>query len=347
MRMFQPPRQPMRAEAVEPIDPQRRRLLAMVCVCCAMAASPIMPAAAQSVAVQRHLAAARLAAGDDLRAYLLLAEIVAPTPGAKPMTPDELMRLPTPPPGQAFDNLFFVGSRWVSAWALVTSDGIILIDAMDNDEEAETIIEAGLRQLGLDPARIKMVVITHGHGDHYGGVGYFKRRYAPQIVASSIDWTLMEAKLEFDRPDWGRPPKRDVAVEDGSVLRLGDTAVEVLLTPGHTLGTISLAFDVKEGGRSHRALLWGGTAFNFGRQPDRLSRLQGYIDSTARVRELAARQGTAVFISNHNIYDEAVEKLERLRAGQPNPFVIGPAATQRALTVMNECAQATLEVWKG
>jgi len=50
-----------------------------------------------------------------------------------------------PPPGKAFDNLYFVGSKWVSAWAITTSDGIILIDAMDNDDEAERIVDAGLR----------------------------------------------------------------------------------------------------------------------------------------------------------------------------------------------------------
>ncbi|MCZ8314308.1 MBL fold metallo-hydrolase [Phreatobacter sp.] len=338
------PTPPLRAEAV---DPSRRDLLAMAFACCAMAALPADPVRAQSAAVQRHLAAARAAAGDDLLANLRLSEIVAPTPGARPMSPDELMRLPAPPPGKAFDNLFFVGSRWVSAWALVTSEGIILIDAMDNDDEAEHIVDAGMRRLGLDPAAIKMVIVTHGHGDHYGGVGYLKRRYAPRIVASSLDWTMMETQLEFDRPDWGRPPQRDMAVEDGSVLRLGDTSVAVILTPGHTMGTISLAFDVRDGARTHRALLWGGTAFNFGRRPDRLVRLQAYIDGTARVRDRAGREGMDVFISNHPIYDEAVDKLARMGEGRPNPFVIGTAATQRALTVMHECARATMEAWKG
>lgn len=200
----------------------RRRFLALGCACCAMSSFPISVQAAESPEIQSHLAAASQAAGNDLGAYLKLGEIAAPTPGVVPTSPDELMKLPAPPPGKVFDNLYFVGSKWVSAWAITTSHGIILVDAMDNDDEAEHIIDAGMRSLGLDPAMIKMVVITHGHGDHYGGAGYLKRKYAPKFVMSGEDWTMLETQLEFDRPDWGRPPKRDIVVEDGSVLTLGD-----------------------------------------------------------------------------------------------------------------------------
>jgi metallo-beta-lactamase class B len=205
------------------------------------------------------------------------------------------MALPPPPPGKAFDNLYFVGSKWVSAWAVTTSDGIVLIDAMDNDDEAERIVEAGLRRLGLDPAQVKLVVVTHGHGDHYGGAGYLTRRYGARVVMSEADWTMMETGLEFDRPDWGRPPRRDLSVGDGGTVRLGDTTLDVLITPGHTPGTITPLFDVRQAGRTHRAMLWGGTAFNFGRRPDRLQRLQAYIDATVRARDIAGRRPSTCF----------------------------------------------------
>ncbi len=333
------------------INLQRRKMLAFGCACCAMAGTGISAAAAQLPAVQSHLAAAKAAAGSDLLPYLRLGQVADPTQGGAPgMTPDQLMALAPPPPGKAFDNLYFVGSKWVSAWAITTSEGIILVDAMDNDDEAERIIDAGMRKLGLDPAHIKMVVVTHGHGDHYGGVNYLKRRYSPSIHFGEADWTMMATQLEFDRPDWGRPPQRDpardLALKDGDVLRLGDTRIDVLLTPGHTMGTVSLLFNARQGSKVHRTLLWGGTAFNFGKQPDRMVRLKAYIDATARVRDIARTQNVEVFISNHNGYDQAVEKLAEMKNGS-NPFVIGSTTTQRALTVMNECAQATWAAWQG
>ena len=75
---------------------------------------------------------------------------------------------PKPEPGKAFDNLYFVGTKWVSAWAIKTSEGIIiLIDALNNGKEAAELIDGGLRKLGMDPAQITCIIVTHGHGDHY------------------------------------------------------------------------------------------------------------------------------------------------------------------------------------
>lgn len=339
-----PAKQALRAEA---ISPSRRRLLAMGCACCVLPlAGGVSPAVAESTEVQTHLAAAKAAAGDDLLTFLTLSEVVAPIPGKKQPSIAALMAMPAPPPGKVFDNLYFVGSKWVSAWAITTSDGIILIDAMDNDEEAERIIAGGMRKLGLDPAQIKIVVVTHGHGDHYGGVGYLKRIASPRVVMSDADWTMMETKLEFDIPEWGRPPARDISVADGGTVRLGDTTLDVIITAGHTRGTISLLFNVRDGAKTHRVLLWGGTAFNFGKQPDRVARIGTYVDAAARTRDLVKQQKVDVFISNHTAFDQAVTKLEKMSAGAANPFVMGTDTVMRALTVMHECALATQVAWK-
>jgi metallo-beta-lactamase class B len=333
----------LRAEAV---SPTRRQLLAAACGCCAASGVALSPAAAQSPLVQQHLAAARAAAGEDLKVLLRLGEEASPTPGLRLPTPDESRAIPTPPPGRAFDNLYFLGNHWVSAWALTTSEGIILIDGMDNDAMVERDVEGGLRRLGLDPAQVKLLIVTHGHADHYGGANHFVRRYGTRVVASETDWQMMESgRLEFDRPELGRPPRRDISVQDGGQVRLGGTVVDILSTPGHTRGTISLLFDVEQAGRRHRAMLWGGTSFNFGRQPDRIPRLQSYIDGTARARDVAGRQGIDVFLSNHAHFDEAITKLARMRDGGPNGFVQGVDVTQRALTVMHECARATMAAW--
>jgi metallo-beta-lactamase class B len=260
------------------------------------------------------------------------------------------MAQPAPPPARAFDNLAFVGAKWVSAWALATSDGIILLDALNNEEEAERLIEGGLRRLGLDPAQVRRIVVTHGHGDHYGGAAWLQQRHGARVAMSGTDWRMLETGLEFDVPQWGRPPRRDMVVEDGDAIRLGDTAVAVLMTPGHSPGTISLLFDVREGGgRTHRALLWGGTAFNFGRRPERMQRIASYIAGTRRAKEVAARENVTVMLSNHSGFDEADGKLQRLQsggAGGANPFVIGQEAVQRTLTVVEECALATQAAWR-
>ena len=308
---------------------------------CSTPRAPLEPPSAGSVAA--HVAAAKAAAGDDLTALFTLCRPASPTT----MSPEEGEKYlrtqidrPVPAPGQAFDNLYFVGAAWSTAWALKTSDGIILIDALNNRAEAEVVIEGGLRRLGLDPSQIKTVVVSHGHGDHYGGAPYLVEKYKARVVMSDLDWTMTETKLDFASPLWPGPPKRDVSVREGDTVVLGDTTVTIRLTPGHSVGTASTVFDVKDASGTHRVLTWGGTSFNFGRD---LARLDAYIDSVQRTADLVAREKIDVLLSNHANFDGAVEKLQRRReagAGAPNPFVMGTPNVLRALTVMGECARA-------
>jgi metallo-beta-lactamase class B len=291
--------------------------------------------------VEAHVARATEIAGEDLKHLL---SVCQPQPAVRPSGAviEQLLQrwiaAPPPEPGQAFDNLYFVGSAAVSAWVLKTSDGLILIDAMNNALEAAALIEGGMRKLGLEPAQIKYIIITHGHGDHYGGAAMLAAKYKSKVVASTIDWNMMEGALEFDSPQWSRPPKRDIEAAHGDIIRLGDTAVALYLTPGHTKGTLSPAFDVKSGPRTHRALLWGGTAFNFGRD---LARLDDYIDSSERMQQLARRQAIDVFLSNHPSNDKTLANLEALRAKPAaNPYVVGTPVVERAMQVVGECARA-------
>ena len=324
---------------------------ALASACVALVACGAPPAArdaASQATVDAHVAAATNAAGSDLQS---LAVLCRPVPATRPPQADSehavaaLMAKPAPAPGQAFDELYYVGADWVSAWALKTSDGIILFDALNNEGEARDLIEGGLRKLGLDPAQIRIIVVTHGHGDHYGGAAYLAKRYGARIVMSAADWQMTAGQLEFSMPLWGAPPvrdpSRDLTVKDGDTITLGGTVVTLYLTPGHTTGTISPVFDVHVAGQPHRALLWGGTAFNFGKI---MPRLDTYIAATDRMRDLAPQQGIDVMISNHAAYDNTFAKLDRLRGQgglQPDPFVLGVPTVQRALTVMGECARAT------
>ncbi|HRO60321.1 MAG TPA: MBL fold metallo-hydrolase [Burkholderiaceae bacterium] len=319
-----------------------RRLVVAAAVLAASCAQ--VPLASQAT-VAGHVADAERFAGDDLKPLLALCK---PAPATRPSQEqvDKLLATqiarPAPEPGRAFDNLYFVGAAWVSAWVIKTSEGLILIDALNNDDEAKRLVDSGMRRLGLDPAEIRYVIVTHAHGDHYGGLPYLSARYQPRIVMSEDDWEQAEGTLEFDSPLWGRPPKfdpaRDVKARDGDELVLGDTAVAIHTTPGHTHGTVSLVFDVTQGGQTHRALLWGGTAFNFGKD---LPRLQSYIDATGKMTRIAQRQDIDVMISNHAGYDSAPQKLDALRTGATaNPFVIGEEAVIRSLKTMGACARA-------
>jgi metallo-beta-lactamase class B len=226
----------------------------------------------------------------------------------------------------------------VTAWAVATPKGIILIDALNNKGDIMNAVEPGLRKFGLDPAQIKYVVVTHGHGDHFGGAAYIAQKYHAHVLMSDVDWTLAPTML--DKPTFDAPPPRDMVVKDGEKLSLGGETLTLYITPGHTLGTVSVLIPVTDHGEKHLAALWGGTGFNFIHSP---KRFKTYSDSANRFMQLAEAAGADVPLSNHPENDNAITKADQLKArkpGEPNPFVMGKNAVRRYFTIYSECAQA-------
>src|SRR5438034_10704257 len=133
-------------------------------------------------------------------------------------------------PARIFDNLYYIGFDTVGAWALTTSQGIIVIDSLNTPEEGEKVLIPGMQKAGLDPKQIKYVIIGHGHFDHFGGTPYLQRAYKPQVLMSGADWDFIASSPQRNR----ELPVRDVSITDGQTLTLGDTTVTMIHTPGHT-----------------------------------------------------------------------------------------------------------------
>ncbi len=222
-------------------------------------------------------------------------------------------------PFQIFDNLYYVGIEWVSCYLLVTTDGLILIDALYGDH-IDTAID-GIRTLGFDPADLKYVLATHGHSDHVGGAARFQETYGARVGMTEADWELAETPP--GNPDYEIDvPVRDMVIADGDTLELGDTALRFYVTPGHTEGVLSMEFPVRDGGEEHRAFVLGGVGLNF----EGVHRTNLYLDSVARVQRLAAEEGNPIEVSitNHASMGRIFERAEQLASradGDPHPFV--------------------------
>lgn len=248
---------------------------------------------------------------------------------------------PPEEPYKVFDNLYFVGGRSVTAWAIDTSEGIVLIDAMNDEELAQSYIVAGLEKMGLNPEDIIYVIVTHAHGDHYGGAEYLRDTYGARLAMSDVDWKALEDQRAGigvpANPRWGAGPERDITLADGEKLTFGDTELTILVTPGHTLGTISLIMPVKDNGVEHQAALWGGTG-----QPAAGTRSDLYEASLARFSEITEEAGVDVVLSNHPLVDGTIAKLEEYKANPQgeNPFVVGVENYRRYLSILGECLLA-------
>ncbi len=241
-------------------------------------------------------------------------------------------------PYKVFDNLYFIGTRIHSAWALTTSAGIIVIDTLFDYAIEPEMIE-GMKTLGLDPDKIKYVLISHAHGDHDQGAALLQSRYGAKVVMGAADW---DATLQRATSAAGGVPKRDVAVgPEGLKLTLGDTNVEVIATPGHTPGTLSYFFPVKDAGRSLIVAYSGGTAFNF---PRRAANFAIYRDSQRKMREVAEAAGATVLMSNHTEFDRAYDRARIAQlprtAGEKHPYETDTATVTRYFEMAGNCAEA-------
>jgi metallo-beta-lactamase class B len=300
--------------------------------------------------IDKVLRSAKNAAGFDFQGTLVRTCLVPQSGGENTSdnVPGYVSNPGSAPPREAwyaeaakvFDNLYFVGGRLHSSWALTTKEGIILFDTIYPYNSEELII-GGMKKVGLNPGDIKYLIVSHAHGDHIGGAQMLQERYSPRVVMGGADWDLVE---KYPNRYKTMAPKRDIVATDGMNITLGEATVTIWLTPGHTPGTLSYTFTVLDRGKPVNVAYSGGTAFNFvNHTPDPgIRNFQTYIDSQQRFAKQAAATGATVLLSNHSEFDYAIHK-NRMIAGRgngPHPYELGGEAVQRYLQVMQGCARA-------
>src|SRR5438132_4508103 len=167
-----------------------KRTLVILCLLSAGLLATAALAQTPSSQIDSHIATAKAAAGQDYRGTFVNLCLPAAAPGGgrgaagrgaggAPQTPDRANWYA--PPFKVFDNLYWLGTRQHSSWALQTSGGIILIDTNFAWATEPEIID-GLTTLGLNPKDLKYVVISHAHGDHDQGAAELQKRYGAKVV---------------------------------------------------------------------------------------------------------------------------------------------------------------------
>ena len=239
-------------------------------------------------------------------------------------------------PAKVADNLYFLGTKIHSAWAIVGSEGTIVLEALF-DYAAQDEIFGGMRKLGLDPRRIKYVILSHAHADHDGGARLLQDEIpGVHLVYGAADWEAVDKSINHA----GGKPKHDMVGADGMKISVGDASVQIITMPGHTPGTLSFLFEVRDNGKPLRVAYVGGTAIPFNGKAEYYD---GYIASSKKMANAAAGYGATALISNHTEFDNAFFKAHTAanrKAGAANPFDVGTAAVARYFTVVQDCATA-------
>jgi metallo-beta-lactamase class B len=240
---------------------------------------------------------------------------------------------------KVFDNLYFVGNGKISVWAIDTSAGIILFDSMNTPAEADKYILPNMRAVGLDPARLKILIMSHGHADHFGGGGYLVDKYQMHAYLSATDWDLAEKTANEPGYNRGKPPKRDRTVKDGDAITLGDETLKVYITPGHSPGSLTTLIPVKDHGQPKLLVHFGGVE-----NPLMLAETgrsyEAFDKSFARLAPILEAARVDGYIAAHTNYDDSPFKIEVMRHNPPtlpNPFLVGTARVVLFTKMSREC----------
>jgi len=229
------------------------------------------------------------------------------------------------PPFKIGEGLYYVGADDYAAYLIVTRAGLIVIDGGDAVVGKQVV--GNIRALGFDPAQVKILLNTHEHFDHAGGLAEIKRA-APRakFYASAKDGAIIAAGGKGDPFLKGQrfeyePVKPDATLKDGQKVSLGGWTLTAHITPGHTPGCTTWTFPVTVAGRVRQALDHCSSSVLPGY---RLGKVETYPGQTADYEKSFAtwkRLPCEVFLGSHGQFFGLKAKKAALDAGKADAFV--------------------------
>jgi metallo-beta-lactamase class B len=225
-------------------------------------------------------------------------------------------------PVKVIGNIYYVGTRGLSSFLIVTPAGGIVIDS----GEAETVpfIRANVEKLGFRLSDVRLLLTGHAHFDHVGGHADLRRLTGAQVVVMDADREALESGV--DRSALGgtgwQPVHIDRVVKDGDVVTLGGATLTAHLTPGHTQGCTTWTMETTENGRRYQVAFVCSVTINEGVRLVGNTRVPAIADHYARAFRMLRELKPDVFVAEHGSVFGLEAKAARARAaGQPNPFV--------------------------
>lgn len=219
-------------------------------------------------------------------------------------------------PFRIADNLFYVGSRDLASYLIVTPQGDILINS--NFEASVPQMRRSIEQLGFHLTDVRILLISHAHGDHDSGSAEIKRESGAQYMVMDGDVSVVESggRTDFAYPDSHYPAvKVDRVLHDGDEVRLGGTVLVAHKTAGHTRGCTTWMLKVRDHGRLLNAVIVGSWNVNPGyRLVDRSGQPASYpgiADDFRRTFTVLRQLPCDIFLGAHGSYFDLLEKLRR------------------------------------
>ena len=227
-------------------------------------------------------------------------------------------------PFKIADNLYYVGANDVTSYLIVTGGGhLILLDG--GFAQTAPQILANIRTLGFDPKKVRILLNSHAHFDHAGGLAALKAATGAMFLASDADAPVLAAGGANDFALKGAlfpPIKADHTFPDGTHVSLGGVTLTAHITAGHTKGCTTWTMPVTIDGQPEEALFLCSLTvlpnYRLIGDPNYPAQAADFQKSFATLKELKCD----VFLGSHGqFFDLAAKRAKLLAGAKPNPFV--------------------------
>lgn len=258
------------------------------------------------------------------RKILLICALLLWAPYAHAQINDEESRKWNQPvtPFRIVGNVYYVGAAEVSSFLITTSEGHILLDS--GFHETVPQIKQNVAQLGFRFEDVKILINSHAHMDHAGGLALLKELTGAKLMVSEADSALL-ARGGKDDPNFGnrflfQPVKTDRILRDGDTVELGEALLTARLTPGHTKGCTTWTMKVREGLKLYDVVFAGSTTAPGYKLVDNANYPNIVRDYELTFRLLKTLP-CDVFLAAHGSAFNLQDKLKRWRNTPHNPFI--------------------------
>jgi metallo-beta-lactamase class B len=275
---------------------------------------------------------------------LMLGLLLAPRAHAQ-QNPDWLTPIT---PFRIAANLYYVGSKDLASYLIVTPQGDILINS--SFEASVPLIRTSVEQLGFKFKDIKILLISHSHSDHDAGSADIIRQSGAKYMVMDGDVAVVESggAKDFAYPDTLYPPaKVDRVLHDGDRVKLGNAVLTAHKTAGHTRGCTTWTLQVKEGGRLLNVVIVGSWNVNPGFRlvdtPSKPASYPGIADDYRRSFAVLKGLPCEVFLGAHGMYFGMLEKLDKIQAGAKDNVWIDPQGYQAAVAEREQAFELELK----
>lgn len=224
--------------------------------------------------------------------------------------------------GSGKSGIYFVGTEGLGMYFIPTDAGHIVIDG-GMPGQGRYVADA-IRTLGFDPKDVKVLLNSHAHLDHSGGLAELKALTGARLIASEGDRSALEGGFYLGSEDdtaMNAPPVNvDRTIADGETLTLGNVTLTAHITPGHSRGCTSWTMPVVQGGKSYEALFFCSATVAANRLIGP-PQYEGIVGDYRKTFAMTRDWKPDIFLTNHPEFSGMAEKRERQKAGDPLAFV--------------------------